>query len=144
MATAVVVLVSAAPLLACNGAADCAGGEICVRPSGQCAAPGTCRSPNFDCPALWDPACGCDGRSYISPCDAERSGASIAHRGSCCVGACNALDRVTVSDLAYGVAVGLGTLRGVCQSFDRDQNQRVTIDELTAAVRNAMRGCGAP
>jgi hypothetical protein len=136
-------LASARPASACSSAAECAADEVCLRPVGACASAGTCRRGDFLCPDLWQPACGCDGRSYGSPCDAERVSVSVAHHGSCCLGACSALDRVTISDLNYGVALGLGTLRGVCQSFDRDQNDRVTIDELTTAVRNAMNGCGA-
>lgn len=140
---AVAWLVAAEPLPACTDAAMCGEGEICLRPRGACDSAGSCQPSGFECPQLWDPACGCDGQSYPSPCDAERRGVSVAHRGSCCVGACSRLDQVTVYDLTYGVGLGLGMYRGVCQSFDRDQNERVTIDELTAAVRNAMQGCAA-
>jgi hypothetical protein len=93
------------------------------------------------CPAIWDPACGCDGHSYASSCDAQQKGIDVAHPGSCCVGACRQLDRVTVDDLTIGVEQSLGLVPNLCRSFDRDQNQRVTIDELTKAVRNAMQGC---
>jgi hypothetical protein len=134
----------AVPLSACTESAECGEREVCVRPRGMCHSDGSCLPADVECPRLWDPACGCDRQSYGSPCDAEVRGVSVAHRGSCCVGACRMLDRVTVDDLTYGVAVGLGTLRGACQSFDRDQNQRVTIDELTTAVRNAMQGCAVP
>jgi hypothetical protein len=136
-ASAIVVPAAETP---CTSNADC-GDAYCERPLGQCSGVGVCRAGLVECPALWNPACGCDGHSYRSACDAQAHGVDVAHLGSCCLGACAALDRVTVWDLTIGVEQSLGLPSALCHSFDRDQNQRVTIDELTAAVRNAMRGC---
>ncbi|MEO8604001.1 MAG: hypothetical protein ABI629_15605 [bacterium] len=142
----VVLLVAGAHLPAsaaspCATNSDCAPQTYCDHPLGQCSGSGQCRTRLFECPALWNPACGCDGRSYESACNAEVLGVDAAHLGSCCLGACLSLDRVTVEDLTIGVEQSLGLSSALCHSFDRDQNQRVTIDELLAAVRNAMHGC---
>lgn len=126
----------------CSDAGQCAAGELCLRALGQCGAPGICIDGDFHCPQLFLPACGCDGQSYVSPCEAQRRGGGALRQGACCVGACSALDRVAESDLRLGVDQGLGLpVVSACRSFDRDQSARVTIDELVTGVRNALRGC---
>lgn len=97
---------------------------------------------DFDCPQLLEPACGCDGHSYVSPCEAQRQGGGASRPGACCVGSCSTRDQVTETDLRLGIEEGLGGLKVVaCRSFDRDQSAKVTIDELVTAVGNALRGC---
>jgi Kazal-type serine protease inhibitor domain len=126
----------------CAKPADCAAGRYCDQPIGQCAATGTCASLDFLCPALADPACGCDGHTYGNECLARAHRVSIAHPGSCCTGACVDPSAVSVADLIVGIDLGLGIRPGTaCRSFDRDGNQRVTIDELIAAVTHALYGC---
>jgi len=59
-----------------------------------------------------------------------------------CTGDCRLDGAVTVDDLVAGVAVALGTRPlDVCPSFGTGQDHRATIDELIAAVRNALSGC---
>lgn len=127
---------------ACTTDADCGADQVCVRPVGSCQGAGVCDDRLAFCPQVFAPACGCDGLSYVSDCAARHGGGGAAHRGACCVGACTALDRVGVGDLIIGVGQSLGEV-GVhpCHSFDRDQSERVTIDELITAVGNALRGC---
>ncbi len=38
--------------------------------------------PEF-CPDVWDPVCGCDGRTYSNACYAARSGVSVDYEGEC-------------------------------------------------------------
>lgn len=133
---------AAAAQTVCSQPESCAGGAICLRPVGHCQGEGTCVDGGFDCPALFAPACGCDGRSYPNECDAQRRGTGVVRPGACCVGSCSTDDRVTEADLRLGIAEGLGLVKVLaCRSFDRDQSARVTIDELITAVRNAMLGC---
>lgn len=127
----------------CSGPAMCAADQVCLRPVGSCGG-GHCVSDGFLCPQLYEPACGCDGRSYVSPCEAQRRGGGAARPGACCVGSCSTDDRVTERDLRFGIMAGLGgPAPAACRSFDRDQSARVTIDELITAVGHAMRGCPA-
>lgn len=127
---------------ACVVDADCGEARMCVRPVGRCGGAGACDDRLALCPNVFAPACGCDGRSYVNECAARHDGGGTVHAGACCVGACTALDRVGVSDLMIGVRQGLGMLAlAACASFDRDQSARVTIDEIIAAVGNALHGC---
>ena len=126
----------------CQTATDCAPEQECHRPIGNCAGEGWCDDRLGFCPQIFAPACGCDGRSYVSECAARHAGGGAAHSGACCVGACTSLDRVGVGDLRIGIGQGLGVFAvASCHSFDRDQSARVTIDELIAAVGNALHGC---
>jgi hypothetical protein len=72
---------------ACGGAsgATCATGEICKRPDGACAsdASGFCQPAPVSCPALVDPACGCNGTTYSNACVADAAAVTIASDGAC-------------------------------------------------------------
>lgn len=73
---------SDALLLACG--APCPVGQYCSTPAGMCSGPGTCAAkpmPGDVCPDVV--VCGCDGKQYPTPCDAERAGVSIASLGAC-------------------------------------------------------------
>ncbi len=70
-----------------RGAAPCGAGEFCSFPaSAQCGAtdrPGTCAVRPEACIALYQPVCGCDGRTYGNACSAASSGVSVASNGAC-------------------------------------------------------------
>jgi hypothetical protein len=72
---------------ACGGAsgATCGTGEICKRPDGACAsdAAGFCEPAPATCPALVDPACGCNGTTYSNACVADAAGVTVASDGAC-------------------------------------------------------------
>jgi hypothetical protein len=55
-------------------------------PPGMCEGPGTC-APILMMPGVCNDlvVCGCDGRQYPTPCDAERAGVSIAAIGPCTI-----------------------------------------------------------
>jgi hypothetical protein len=67
----------------------CATGEYCLyTPAAQCGradAPGNCtKIPKGQaCDAVYDPVCGCDGKTYGNDCEASIAGASIDHTGAC-------------------------------------------------------------
>jgi hypothetical protein len=65
--------------LVCKPSQGCRGGGVCVLPPRTCPPAGPCRA-----------ACGCDGRSYCSECEAERAGTVLAHEGQCTGLACGA------------------------------------------------------
>ena len=73
----------------CAGNLDCAEGYYCSRPDGECdAALGVCTEVP-DCGELDTETfipefvCGCDGYTYISPCDAYYGSANIDYAGMC-------------------------------------------------------------
>jgi hypothetical protein len=64
----------------------CPSGQYCDTPLGMCSGPGTC-APILTMPGVCNDVivCGCDGRQYPTPCDAERAGVSIAEIGPCTI-----------------------------------------------------------
>lgn len=61
-----------------------------------------------------------------------------------CVGDCDGRGDVTISDLIRGVSIALGSLPiTACPAFDPSGSGRVEINELIAAVNNALNGCPA-
>lgn len=63
-----------------------AGGNGC----GQIAdGAGVCQVLPDACPEIYAPVCGCDLRSYSSPCDAHSRGISVLHEGLCTAEECS-------------------------------------------------------
>lgn len=51
---------------------------------------------------------------------------------------------MTVDELVIGVNIALGAVSvDTCAAFDTNHDRTVTVDELVAAVQNALNGCGA-
>jgi hypothetical protein len=44
---------------------------------------GTCKAKPEICAAISDPVCGCDGKPYGSPCQANAAGVSVLNKGAC-------------------------------------------------------------
>jgi len=73
---------------ACSDKAPaCGPGQVCdLDQAGRCAAStvaGTCITRPTICPLIYDPVCGCDGRTYGSDCARQAAGAQLDHRGPC-------------------------------------------------------------
>ena len=64
---------------------DCAAGLYCAyKPGcGTTDAGGVCSKKPIMCTKIYRPVCGCDGKTYGSPCTAAAEGISTAHDGPC-------------------------------------------------------------
>ncbi len=71
------------PTPACMANDDCAAEEFCRTEPGACGEAGMCEQRPESCRDVFDPVCGCDGRTYGNGCNAAGAGVSIAFAGPC-------------------------------------------------------------
>lgn len=67
----------------CKSERDCDIGEFCMRPVGECEAPGRCTQRPQMCTQDYTPVCGCDGITHSNRCGAHAAGTSIATTAAC-------------------------------------------------------------
>lgn len=70
----------------CTSNISCGLGAYCRFPTGTCGGRGTCALQPGNCIQIYDPVCGCDGRTYGNSCVAARAGVSVRHAGECKAG----------------------------------------------------------
>jgi hypothetical protein len=61
-------------------------GDFCKHPAGQCRiadGSGTCTPKPQMCAQVYQPVCGCDGKTYGNACEADGAGAQVDHVGAC-------------------------------------------------------------
>jgi hypothetical protein len=67
---------------ACLADEKCGEGEICDYKS--CAVDtGVCEAKPEGCPRVWDPVCGCNGKTYGNDCLRKMAGVAFDHKGPC-------------------------------------------------------------
>ncbi len=67
----------------CVADEECPPNWHCAKPVGECDGVGECVPRPDACYTLWDPVCGCDGRTYSNDCCAARAGVSVDYEGEC-------------------------------------------------------------
>jgi hypothetical protein len=71
----------------CGGSAGdtCAEGQFCKREEGECDedAEGVCADIPFECTAVFERVCGCDGKTYTNACMADAAEVTVASKGEC-------------------------------------------------------------
>lgn len=72
----------------CGGLAGvrCDAGLFCDRPAGRCGAAdvqGSCVRAGKVCTAIYQPVCGCDGKTYGNDCMRRAARAAKRHDGAC-------------------------------------------------------------
>jgi hypothetical protein len=67
----------------CAGDEDCRANQYCETRAGTCGGRGTCKVRPEICTRIYNPVCGCDGRTYGNPCEASAAGVSLSARGEC-------------------------------------------------------------
>ena len=76
----------------CLDNAKCGKGSYCAKVRGDCNGSGKCEIRPDACPLyfVYDPVCGCDGKTYDSECAVAVEGLSVLHRGRCETPPCQA------------------------------------------------------
>ncbi len=87
-------------------------------------AQGTCKTRPEFCPFIFNPVCGCDGKTYANECTAASAGVSIDHRGKCDAGegsTCGGIAGIPCPDAGQYCDFGIGNCRvadaqGTCKT----------------------------
>lgn len=67
----------------CQDNGQCDRAQYCQKRAGKCQGPGNCVVRPQLCPEIFDPVCGCDGRTYSNACFAAMAGANVRKEGAC-------------------------------------------------------------
>jgi hypothetical protein len=97
----------------CHGIKDCADGEYCAVPEGECGRAGVCTPMPIECPRD-RPVCGCEGVTYDNgACEAALNGDSVDHQGECPPPPCSSNAQCSIDEYC-AKATGACESEGAC------------------------------
>lgn len=131
------------PALACGGitGATCPSNQVCdITVRGACGGadlPGVCVPPADACGEIYQPVCGCDGRTYSNDCERLRARAQINHEGPCGEGqACGGFQGGSCADGQFCDI----TIPHACRGTDLSGICRVATN-ICAEIYQPVCGC---